>query len=1573
MAGMNRSQGEMESVSVKVDHGEASFSMRGILSEEAARWFEARVGAPTPVQREAWPAIASGEHVLVSAPTGAGKTLAAFLVWIDRLKAEAERGELSDGVRVIYISPLKSLAADIRENLERPLAGIGADMLRVGVRTGDTPASERQRMLRRPPHIFITTPESLYILLTTRKGREMLRTARVAIIDELHALISGKRGAHLMLSLARLDALAERPLQRVGLSATIRPLDAAADYLAPGEPVRIVAPAMEKRADIAVTGVLPDMRVLPQGTIWPELARRVAALCEGRRTVIAFLEGRAQAERLAAAVNDIAGEGFALTHHGSVSREKRQEAEAALRSGRLRLLCATSSMELGIDVGEVDLVVQVGCPLTVSAALQRMGRAGHNPGRVSVMHIFPKTASDGLWCGLTADAALDGAIERARPPRGCLDVLAQHLVSMAADGGYTVDDALAIARRAFPTRDVTRAEVTALLEMLSGDWEHAQDKPARPRLLYDRIHGTVTGDRYTRLLALSAGGAIPDRGLYPCVLRDGTRVGELDEEFVFEARIGDRFLLGAFAWRIEEVTRDRVIVSPAAQAGAQAPFWRGDGAGRDYAVSLRFGEALRRVDASEDPVAALEALRLDESAALNAARHVRDQLAATGCLPDDRTILLEHFSDEAGEHQLMVHSIFGRRVNDALALLLQRAAAQASGVDIKAWDDDNGILLYAMGARAIPDGLLHSLDPAQAAPLLRAMLPATPLFAMAFRYNAGRALMMGARSGRRQALWVQRLRGAEALSLAVGDARHPLMRETLRECLDDYLDLDALIEVLEGVRSGRIAVREMHVETPSPMALPMRRQAEAEMMYDYAPIPKAAARAAEQAVQAALRADAGIIPDPALLRAQCAPARRPENPDQLHSLMMTEGDFAVGEVDAPMEWLEALRRAGRATRLSPARCAAFSGNDAADGTPAPERGPSTDHRAVPVSDITAPMIDEEHSPDNDGISAAESGVLPRPASSSLDAARGSAAVSASGIAPALWIATEHAGDYRRAANGDGDARAAIARRCLRHRGPQDAETLSLRYGWDEADCAALLEALCADGIAVALDGRCWHGELYARAQRQTLLARRKAAQTLPPERYAALLARNLRRPGRPADQLREAIEGLVDLPFPLRQWEDQLLPARVSGYQPAMLDALIARGEFIWRVESGALAFHRAEDIDWDAPPCARAARPDKGAPHAASDPIGPSEAGAPVPSDAMDAGVRSDGSRAATEIGPTSPLRDAVLDAPENRGAGFAAAPSELARQPAIDPRTTAARAGHTGAASETSSTESAAAPASRDAAAVLDALEKRGASFASALSGLTRQPVIDVLLDLAARGLVCADSFAPLRALMALEDGRGRSPRQLARVRAAAAQAGRWSLTRPIRARSDEALLALDFAQHRLVCRETALRVPWARALELLRGWELSGKARRGYFVAGLSGIQFILDSDYGAVAAALSARDGGIAWLHANDPAQAWGRLLPHAPERAFLCVPGSAVALVDGRPAAVLEQGGKRLRLFEPDAAEPVLSALARDFRQGFVYADRDRLLLRDVPPSLAAALESAGWTREALDWVVWKRP
>ena len=889
--------------------------MDKLFSEKTRNWFETAVGAPTEVQRQGWQAIATGENVLISAPTGAGKTLTAFLMAIDRLCALAERQQLRDEVYVLYISPLKALGNDIRENLQRPIEGLGAPV-RAAVRNGDTPPSERQRMSRKPPHILITTPESLYLLLTSKSGRRMLSTVRTVIVDELHAVISSRRGTHLMLSLARLDALCDVPPQRIGLSATIRPLELAAKYLA-GEGTRIVAPRMDKRSDVRVLAATPDLTMLKEGSIWPEICRAVYEASLANRTVLVFCEGRATAEKVAHGVNALGGAGYARTHHGSVSKEQRLEAERELKSGRLKVLCATSSMELGIDVGEVDLVIQVGCPQRISSAVQRLGRAGHRPGEVSRMAFYPRMNAEMLLSALTAQGMREGEIESVEPQELCMDILAQHLVSMAAVETYTVQQALALCRGCWCYRELTEARLTRVLRMLAGDDEHEADRPATPRIEYDRLSGTVSGSGYTRMLALSSGGTIPDRGLYAVVLEDGvTRLGELDEEFVYEARLGDKFLLGAFAWRIVRIERDRVVVRQSSPEGAQSPFWRGDGMGRSYATGAMFGAMLRHL---EEAHAAGRMVRLlsqwtnDEQAALNAARFVGDQLAANGCLATDRTLVLEYFTDEVGDHQMMVHCPYGGRVNQGLAILLRAMAARETDCDVRAWHDDDGVLLHVTGGE-VPELLLERLNPDNLRDALWAELPGTALFSLLFRYNMSRALMMGVRSGGRVPLWVQRIRGAEALARACDHPSHPLLVETLRDCMDRHIDAEGLADLLRKIRTGaiRLVTRRVTEGRPSPMTLSLRRQVEAELMYDYAPSHDVAANLrVEDDARPTLR------PEAEQLAQAHAGAKPPDSADGLHEKLMIEGDLLADEAEAPFDWMNRLLETGRALYVEP--------------------------------------------------------------------------------------------------------------------------------------------------------------------------------------------------------------------------------------------------------------------------------------------------------------------------------------------------------------------------------------------------------------------------------------------------------------------------------------------------------------------------------------------------------------------------------------------------------------------------------------------------------------------------------
>ncbi len=1105
-----------------------------LFDTKTSEWFRETLGEPTPVQEAAWPAIAAGGHVLVSAPTGTGKTLSAFLVFLDRLKRQAEEGTLKRELRLIYVSPLKSLAADIRENLKKPLAGIGGEeLVTVAVRTGDTTGRERQQMVKKPPHILIITPESLYLMLTGKNGQNILATARAVIIDELHALIDTKRGAHLMLSLARLDALCGRPLQRIGLSATIAPLSLAAEYLAP-EPVTVAAPAMEKTVRLQVLSPYADIGKRKKDPVWQELSELVYSYCQGSRSVIAFVEGRRYAEKLAYYVNLLAEEEFARVHHGSLSKEQRQETEEALREGKLRLLCATSSMELGIDVGEIDQVLQVGCPRTISGTMQRLGRAGHNPSRTSVMYLFPRTAAECVQCGMTARLAEEARVERMNPPEGCLDVLAQHLVSMAAFRGYQVDEVMALLPRAWPFRHVSREDVKSVLEMLAGDYEHRREIPVRPRVLYDRIHERVEGDGYSRMLALSGGGTIPDKGLYTVRTEEGVKVGEADEEFVYETQRGDRFLLGAFGWRVLDIGRDTVTVTQAPAEGAKLPFWKGELKGRSRETGVLFGKILHELQEAESDGRLSEALRelgLDEAARTLAAGYLRRQIAATGGLPDHRTILAEHFRDQYGNSQLMIHSVFGRRINGPLALLTARTAGEELGENVGSVDEEDGFLLYSYGREPLPEGLLYRVSPETSEALLSAMLPETPLFNMAFRYNCGRALMMGVKGAGRQPLWMQRLRSAEMLDQVVREPEHPLMRETRQECMRQLWDTEGVREVLAGIRAGEITVREIYTDTPSPMSLPLQWSQEAAVMYDYAPTPRGVHAAVEEALQ---REREQVQPGGAELVQVQVRGSLPENETQLHTLLMIEGDLAAGELEVPVEWLESLTAKGRALYLEQGLWIA-----------AEQR--------------------EEYEAALGSFANTDPG---RP-----EAGREGRKEDGAGTVPEGWM----------------ESALPIVRRMLRYRGGAGVRQTALRYGWQETEAGAVLEELCRRGDAVVREEdeiRYYHAEVYRRAQVRTVKNRREEITTCPAPAYAALLFSRIRWSAPPEECLKAAVASLTGAELPAAFWEELVLPVRVRNYRESLLDSFLAEGEYFWQMgEDGRLRFEPTEQVDWDSDP----------------------------------------------------------------------------------------------------------------------------------------------------------------------------------------------------------------------------------------------------------------------------------------------------------------------------------------------------------------------------------------------------
>lgn len=1385
-----------------------------LFDQTTADWFETTLGEPTLVQQAAWPAIAAGGHVLVSAPTGTGKTLSAFLVFLDRLKREAQEGSLKPQLQVIYVSPLKSLASDIRENLKKPLSGIGGEeLITTAIRTGDTTQRERQQMIRKPPHILIITPESLYLMLTSKTGQNVLCTAKAVIVDELHALIDTKRGAHLMLSLARLDALCQRPLQRIGLSATISPLSEAARYLAP-EPVFVAAPAMEKQVQLAVMGSYVDIKKHKKDPVWQELSALVYRYCQENRSVIAFVEGRRYAEKLAYYVNLLGGEDFARVHHGSLSKEQRQETEQALREGRLRLLCATSSMELGIDVGEIDQVLQVGCPRTISGTMQRLGRAGHNPSRTSVMYLFPRTAAECVQCGMTAQLAREGRVERLNPPEGCLDVLAQHLVSMAAFRSYEVDEVMELLPRAWPFRKITREDVKSVLEMLAGDYEHQRDVPVRPRILYDRIHERVEGDGYSRMLAISAGGTIPDKGMYTVRTEEGVKVGEADEEFVYETRKGDRFILGAFAWKVVNIGRDTVTVTQAPMEGARLPFWKGELKGRNKETGIAFGRILHGLEEAEGDgrlKEALEKLGLDESAAVLSAGYLKRQIEATGGLPNDKTIIIEHFRDQSGNSQLMIHSVFGRRINAPLALLAARAAEAEMGTQVGSVDEEDGFLIYSYGEQSLPERILSRIDSDSAEGVLSALLPATPVFNMAFRYNCGRALMMGVRKAGRQPLWMQRLRSSEMLEQVAACKEHPLIRETRRECMEQLWDVAGVRELLEKIRSGDIVVREIYTELPSPMSLPLQWAQEAAVMYDYAPTPRGIHRAVEEA----LKQEKELVrPGDRELSEVLERERLPEDAQQLHTLLMTEGDLAAGELEIPVEWLTELAEQDRAVYFEQGLWIAAEQQEEYQ---AALEGAWLAEKTLEVCKETK---------ENVGIPG--------------------------------WAEALH-----------------IVRRMLRYRGDASVMETAQRYGWREEAAQAVLKELCRQEAIVEIrkeEVRYCHAKLYERARNRTIKKRREAVRTCPPSSYAALLLSHIQRTAPPEECVKMAIASFAGTSFPAAVWEEILLPARVGNYRENLLDKLLSTGAYFWHMEEeGRLRFDSTDRIDWDREP--------------------------EVPWE-------------------------------------------ELSEKEHL----------------------------------LMEVLARRGASFVQAFSGvLNGGSPYETLLSLMEKGLISADSFVPMRQWMNQKKIQKSPVRRQVSARVKALHAGRFALVHPLLPLTVQEQMDQCFDRYRILCRETAAAfgLSWQEALSLLRIQEYTGQVRRGYFVEGFSGAQFIRQKDFTGVTSFLAHPGEEMLWLSAADPMQPWGKLLPHRKERSFLNVPGTVVCFRGGEAVTLFERQGRNLRVLEPEWLAESLSLFGEEYKRGRIYPGKKRIVVKDYPREAEAALAAGGFLKEMQDYVLYR--
>src|SRR5215211_6494620 len=889
------------------------------FSSAVRTWFERTFDAPTPAQARGWPAIASGRHTLIQAPTGSGKTLAAFLWALDQARP-------SEGTQVLYVSPLKALNYDVERNLRGPLAGLqragDEQPLRVAVRTGDTSPKERAQMLRTPPDILITTPESLFLMLTSR-ARSILGSVRFLVLDEVHAVAGTKRGAHLALSVERLEHLVSEPLQRIALSATQRPLDEIGRFVSGGRPIELVDAGTRKELDVKVVVPLEDMREPNEGSIWPSVYPKVLELVEAHRSTIVFVNNRRLAERLALRLNELAEREVARAHHGSLAREQRVEVEELLKKGEIPALVATSSLELGIDMGAVDLVIQVESPKSVATGLQRVGRAGHRLGEPSKGRIFPKFRADLLESAVVVLRMLEGAIEETRITRNPLDVLAQQIVAVASDEEIAVDELHELARRAYPFRDLSRQQLENVLDMLAGRYPSEEFAELRPRITWDRVAGVVRGREGARRLAVTNAGTIPDRGLFGVYLVEGGgRVGELDEEMVYEARVGQTFLLGASTWRIEDITRDRVLVSPAPGIPGLVPFWKGEGIGRPYELGREIGRAARELSALDDAKAVTRLVdehALDERAATNLLTYLRDQEAATGLLPSDRAVVVERFRDEIGDWRVCILTPFGGRVHAPWSLALAARLRDSLGMEVNSIWSDDGIALHLPDTDSPPPLDDLRVDPRELEELVLAELAGTALFGARFRENAARALLIPRRRpGERTPLWQQRLKAQALLQVARRYPDFPVVLETVRECLQDVFDLPALRRLLSGLKTRKLDLVEVETASASPFSASLLFDYVATYMYeDDTPLAERRAQALaldkdllkELLGQEELRE---LIDPGALAEVEAELRGAPTSPDSLHDQLLRRGDLAPGEFDDALAGpLEAERRAIR--------------------------------------------------------------------------------------------------------------------------------------------------------------------------------------------------------------------------------------------------------------------------------------------------------------------------------------------------------------------------------------------------------------------------------------------------------------------------------------------------------------------------------------------------------------------------------------------------------------------------------------------------------------------------------------
>lgn len=1126
------------------------------FSAVTREWFTASFDSPTPAQLQAWQAIADGKHTLVIAPTGSGKTLSAFLWAIDQLmtsKASAEPGP-SPGVSVVYVSPLKALAVDIEKNLRKPLAGIAErtgsqNPVAVGVRTGDTTPADRRRLVSHPPDILITTPESLFLMLTSA-ARTTLSTVTTVIVDEIHALAGNKRGTHLAVSLERLERITRTPPQRIGLSATVRPAAAVAHFLAGARPVAIIEPVSTKHIDLSVIVPVADLTNPPSAvdhegnnsgpTIWPHVYRRITQAIAEHESTLVFANSRRLAERLTTQINELWRDShtveqlendrsapLARAHHGSVSKENRKEIEDDLKSGRLRAVVATSSLELGIDMGAVDLVIQVQSPPSVSSGLQRVGRSGHQVGATSRALIFPTHRGDLLASAVTIESMESGRLEPIRPPSNPLDVLAQQVVAMVALDEWRDDELFALITLAGPYSKLPRASFDAVLDMLAGRYPSEDFAKLRPRVTWDRTTGLLTPRSGSQRLAVTSGGTIPDRGHFAVMLATGDqsrRVGELDEEMVYESRVGEVFALGSASWRIEEITADRVLVTPAPGRVAKMPFWHGDALGRPAELGLEIGKFLRTFnDAS--PTSGL-----DQASRRNLTAYLSEQRQATGTLPSDRTIVIEQFTDEIGDRRIVIHSPLGARVLAPWALIISHHLQDRYGMDAQVMPADDGIVLRLPedGSTGVNDDLVEDLlvQPADVMPMVTRLVGGSALFASRFRECASRALMFGLKDPRRRSpLWQQRQRSAQLLAAAAQFESFPIVLETVREVLQDVYNVPALVRLMQQVTDGDVSVVTVRTSHASPMARSLLFGYVAQFLYE-GDTPLAERKSA------ALSLDETLLSE-LLGTAELRELLDPEAIRQVESRLQRTGDRAANNDDHAWDTLRV---------VGPLKESELEA-----------RGITRTRRAALLGNRRA--FEFEHDDGQWLAASQDAGFL-----------RDALGVDLPGSVDTAYL------DPRPNAAVD------LVHRYANCHGPFASADICQRFGLNDSDVTHVLEQLLNSGAVVRGAFRPGHsGTEWCQSDSLKIIRRASAAayagQVEPieprvfarfPVQWQSVDSANAARQFRGVDGLLAVIEALAGAPLPASQLESLILSSRVRDYTPAMLDELTNCGEVVW-------------------------------------------------------------------------------------------------------------------------------------------------------------------------------------------------------------------------------------------------------------------------------------------------------------------------------------------------------------------------------------------------------------------------